>query len=138
MAGKLQKTKMTETPGEHRQVLLRLENNRRYAHTAKCSYQLSMASLQPDDERPPDCVCGSINDERRNRTANDEKVIVIVEHNLKEHVLCVLDQARQRSCKLNLLVEPGEQIAFRTIGKVAVQLSGTRERLDQATGQEPF
>lgn len=68
-------------------------------------------------------MCESINEEKTMHQ-KDRKVIVIVEHDLKEFVLCVLEPDRQMSCTLNLVIRPGEQIAFRTIGKVPVQLAG--------------
>ena len=105
-------------------IMLHLENNRRYAHTATCLYKITMASLQPDDKKLPHCICNSINEEQRAKTIHEDKVIVIVEHNLKEFILCVLEPCKQTSGKLDVLVQPGEQIAFRTIGRVPVQLSG--------------
>lgn len=111
------------TPSSH-SILLTLDNNKRYAHTASCSYQIRMASLQPDDRRLPHCICGSINEEKRTKTQNENKVIVVVEHDLKEFILCILEPGKSNSCKLNLLIRPGEQVAFRTVGKVPVQLSG--------------
>lgn len=105
-------------------LLLTLENNKRYAHTASCSYQITMASLQPDSRRLPNCACSVINEERSKPTSDQEKVIVIIEHDLKEYILCVLILNKQNSCKLNLFIQPGEQIAFRTIGKIPVLLSG--------------
>lgn len=105
-------------------VLLTLENNKRYAHTATSSYQIKMASLQPDERRLPHCVCNSINDEKRPKRESDDRVIVIIEHNLNEYILCMLDSNKLRECKLNLVIRPGEQIAFRTIGRVPVLLSG--------------
>lgn len=100
-----------------------LEGNKRYAHTATCSYRISMASLQPDDRRLPHCVCATINEEKHSKKANNNRVIVIVEHDLNEYILCILDDEKLRQCKLNLLVRPGEQIAFRTIGKTPVMLA---------------
>lgn len=83
-----------------------------------------MASLQPSERRMPHCVCETINEERRNRTQTEDKVIVIVEHDLNEYILCILDSDKVKQCKLNLEIQPGEQIAFRTIGKTPVLLSG--------------
>ena len=106
-------------------VALTLDNNHRYAHTASCAYQLTMASLQPDSRRLPHCACNVINEEKRDKSRTHEhRVVVIVEHNLAEHILCILDSTRLNQCKLNLIVQPGEQIAFRTIGKIPVQLTG--------------
>ena len=102
---------------------LMLEANKRYAHTASCSYRVTMASLQPDDRRLPHCVCATINEEKQPKKANDNRVIVIVEHDLNEYILCILDDQKLRQCKLNLMVGPGEQIAFRTIGKTPVMLA---------------
>lgn len=105
-------------------VLLTLENNKRYAHTASGAYQITMASLQPDNRRLPNCACNVINEERRQKSAHDTKVSVIIEHNLNEYILCILDSAKLNQCKLNLVIQPGEQIAFRTIGNTPVLLSG--------------
>lgn len=105
-------------------ILLTLEDNKRYAHTATCQYRISMASLQPDERRLPHCVCNSINEERRQRTKSEDKVVLVVEHDLNEYVLCVLEPNKVNHCKLNLEIQPGEQIAFRTIGKTPVLLTG--------------
>lgn len=105
-------------------ILLTLDNNKRYAHTATSQYRITMASLQPNEKKMPHCICESINEERRNRTQTEDKVIVIVEHDLNEYILCILDQDKVKNCKLNLEIQPGEQIAFRTIGKTPVLLSG--------------
>lgn len=109
-------------------VLLTLENNKRYAHTASSSYQITQASIQPDDRRLPHCICNTINDEKRPKSDNDNRVIVIVEHDLKEFILCILDTEKDRQCKLNLVISSGEQIAFRTIGRYPVQLAGMMRR----------
>lgn len=55
-------------------------------------------------------------------------MILIVEHDLKENILCILEPEKKTSCKLNVLIRPGEQIAFRTIGRIPVLLSGFRHR----------
>lgn len=104
---------------------LRLEGNgKRYAHTSSCIYQIMMATLQPDDRRLPNCLCNTINHSRKQSETDGDKVIVIVEHNLKEFVLCILDSKRLQQCKLNLIFQPGEQVAFRTVGTIPVQLTG--------------
>lgn len=105
-------------------VLLTLENNKRYAHTATSQYKITMASLQPDERRMPNCVCNTINEDRRKKTQTEDRVVVVVEHDLNEYILCVLDSDKVKYCKLNLEIQPGEQIAFRTIGKTPVLLSG--------------
>ena len=115
-------------PNESQCLLLTLENNKRYAHTASVTYEIKMASLQPDDKRLPHCLCNSINEERRSRIRKEDKVILIVEHDLKENILCILEPEKKTSCKLNVLIRPGEQIAFRTIGRIPVLLSGFRHR----------
>lgn len=105
--------------------LFTLENGKRYAHTAACRYQITMASLQIDDKRQPNCACNSIN--KGNKTVQDEnKVTVIVEHDLKEFILCILDRDNVKQCKLNLLLQPGEQVAYRTIGRIPVLLTGIK------------
>lgn len=109
-------------------ILLTLENNKRYAHTASFSYQITMASLQPDGKRLPHCICNTINEEKRPKRETDDRVIVIIEHNLNEYILCMLDTERLRECKLNLVIRPGEQIAFRTIGRTPVQLAGVSSK----------
>lgn len=65
-----------------------------------------------------------INEERRHKAGSEDKVIVIIEHDLNEYILCILDSKKQNQCKLNLVIQPGEQLAFRTIGKIPVQLTG--------------
>lgn len=105
-------------------ILLSLDNNKRYAHTATCQYRISMASLQPDERRLPHCVCNTIKEERRQRSGTEDSVMVVVEHDLNEYVLCVLEPNRVNQCKLNLEIQAGEQIAFRTIGKTPVLLTG--------------
>lgn len=99
---------------------------KRYAHTAADPYWITMASLQPDTKRMPNCACNAM---KKNQTVND-KVIVIAEHNLEEHILCVLDQNRLQQCKLNFMIDSGEQIAFRTIGDIPVQLNGVYSSSD--------
>jgi hypothetical protein len=105
-------------------ILLTLDNNKRYAHTATSQYRITMASLQPDERKMPHCICNTINEEKRKKTQTEDRVTVIVEHDLNEYILCVLDPDKVRYCKLNLEIQPGEQIAFRTIGKTPVLLSG--------------
>lgn len=105
-------------------IHFRLENGKRYAHTSTGTYQIKMASLQCDDSRLPNCACSTINDAKR-RSDCDDQVIVIAEHDLKEHIICILDKKTTHQCKLNLKIQPGEQVAFRTIGKIPVHLSGT-------------
>lgn len=103
-------------------ILLNLEEGKRYAHTASRSYRLWQASLQPDDKRLPNCTCNSIN--KGPKAESEDRVIVIVEYDLKEHILCVLDAKRQHQYKLDLTIQEGEQVAFRTIGKIPVRLMG--------------
>lgn len=117
-------THKEQDEGATNNILLTLENNKRFAHTATCSYQLTMASLQPDNKRLPNCACSVINQERRDKVEKRNRVIVIVEHNLNEYILCILDQSSQTQCKLDLVIQPGEQVAFRIIGDVPVMLSG--------------
>lgn len=102
-------------------IHLKFEAGKRYAHMAMQNYKLSMASLQTDSREPPNCACSQIN--KRNK--DEDKVIVIVEHDLKEHILCILDRKKLQQCKLNLEIQSGEQIAFRTIGKIPIQLTGS-------------
>ena len=104
-------------------IKMNLEAGKRFAHTASHGYQLRMATLQIEDRRLPNCACNVINQER-NKSENLDRVIIIVEHDLKEHILCILDAKKTYQCKLNLYIEPGEQVAFRTIGKIPVQLTG--------------
>lgn len=104
-------------------IKLKLENGKRYAHTSSCGYQISMASLQPHDRRLPNCACGTMNKEKR-KSDLDDKVILIIEHDLKEHILCILDGKRLPQCKLNVRIQPGEQISFRTVGTIPVRLTG--------------
>lgn len=106
-----------------KQFSFKLDQNQRYAHTATSSYRLTMASLQPDQRKLPNCACNVINKSKKSRQ-DEDKVVVIVEHDLKEHLLCVLDNKKVHQCKLNLAIQAGEQIAFRTIGKTPVQLIG--------------
>jgi len=101
----------------------KLENGKRYAHTALSNYQILMASLQPNDKRLPNCGCDAINKDKR-APIDEDKVFLIIEHDLKEHILCTLDRKRLHQCKLNLVIQPGEQVAFRTIGRIPIQLSG--------------
>lgn len=103
-------------------ILLTLENGKRYAHTASSSYHLSMVSLQPEDKRLPNCTCNAIN--KGPKSEDEDRVIVIVEHDLKEYILCVLDAKRQPQYKLDLTFQAGEQVAFRTIGRIPVRLTG--------------
>lgn len=105
-------------------ILLQLENGKRYAHTSTSGYQITMASIQPSSLRAPNCACNMINnpDDRSDR---DDRVIVIVEHDLKEHVLCILDKKKLSQCKLDLVIKPGEQVAFKAIGKSQVLLTGS-------------
>lgn len=110
-------------------ILVTLDAGKRYAHTAPCTYQILMASLQPDSRKQPNCACSIINKEGRkykfnNGVISDDQVIVIIEHDLKEHILCILDKNKVHSYKLNLIIQPGEQIAYRTIGRIPVLLSG--------------
>lgn len=114
---------------DRKQLLLRLENNKRYGHTATSNYKISMATLQPDAVRQPNCLCSVINKDHKllNRVCGSEdnsKVTIIVEHNLKEHILCVLDSQTTTQCKLNLDIQAGEQIAFRTLGRTPALLTG--------------
>lgn len=109
-------------------ILLNLEDGKRYAHTASSIYHLSMASLQPDEKRLPNCTCNAIN--KGPKSEDDDKVILIVEHDLKEYVLCVLDAKRQPRYKLDLTFQAGEQVAFRTIGKIPVRLMGVSSDAD--------
>ena len=102
-------------------IMLRLQNNKRYAHTAGCSYQLRFASIQEDDTRLPHCLCENI---RQKSPSDDHKAIVIVEHDLNEHILCILDVDKQKQCKLDLVIRAGEQVAFKVIGKFPVLLMG--------------
>lgn len=105
-------------------IHLNFDGGKRFAHMAMKSYKLTMATLQPDDKKPPNCACSQMN----KRNVDDDKVIVIVEHDLKEHILCILDRKKLHQCKLDLMIQSGEQIAFRTIGKIPVQLSGSTLR----------
>lgn len=109
-----------------RALHIKLDGGKRYAHTAKERYLISMASLQPDSRILPNCACHLINEDKRmNRKSKlNDRVTVIVEHDLKEHILCILDKNELNQCKLNLSVQPGEQIAYRTVGEIPVQLSG--------------
>lgn len=104
-------------------IHLKLENGKRYAHTSSCGYQIMMASLQPSDRRLPNCACDTINKDKR-KTNLDEKVVLIIEHDLEEHILCILDSERSPQCKLNVRIQAGEQVSFRTIGKIPIQLNG--------------
>lgn len=100
-----------------------LKNGKRYAHTASCGYQIMMASLQPDNKRLPTCACSMMNKGKPKSNLGDE-VVLIIEHNLEEHLLCRLDRNLQPQCKLNVQIQPGEQVAFRTQGNIPVHLSG--------------
>lgn len=94
--------------------VITLDPGKRYAHTAENDYFVTMAHLKPDDRRRPNCGCEKPDDQ--------DRVILIVEHNLKEHVLCVLDD-KNKQCKLNLFIESGEQVAFRTVGQTPLSLT---------------
>lgn len=59
------------------------------------------------------------------KTQADNRVVVVVEHDLTEYILCILDSDKVKHCKLNLEIKPGEQIAFRTVGRTPVLLIGT-------------
>lgn len=102
---------------------IKLDNEKRYAHTAPCGYHLTMAILQPDLQRLPNCACSQINDAKDHQHDAD-RVVVIIEHNLKEHILCILELGKINQSKLNLNIEAGEQIAYKTIGKIPVILVG--------------
>lgn len=104
-------------------ISFKLDCGQRYAHTATTNYRFTMASLQPDQKKLPHCACNMIN-KTKNVSHDDDKVVVIVEHYLKEHILCILDSKKLHQCKLDLMIQAGEQMAFRTIGKTPVQLSG--------------
>lgn len=105
-------------------MLTKFEPGKRYAHTAANDYQLTMVSLQPDDKKPPNCACSQIIKGNKKFLENDDRVVLIVEHDLKEYILCILDNKRLKQCKLDLKIHSGEQIAFRTIGKIPIQLIG--------------
>lgn len=110
--------------GNNKQLMfIKLQPGQRCAHTASVGYRLTMASLQPEDKKLPHCACNTINEAKTKQPDND-KVMVIVEHDLKEHLMCVLDGNRVKQCKLDLVVRPGQQIAFKTIGKIPAQLTG--------------
>lgn len=104
-------------------IQFKLENGKRYAHTSSCGYQISMASLQPHNRRLPNCACSTMNKAKRESDL-DDKVILIIEHDLKEHILCILDSKRLPQCKLNVRIQPGEQISYRTVGTTPVRLTG--------------
>lgn len=120
---KFQKDYLKVDTGFEETILFRLDCGQRYAHTAARNYRFTMASLQPDQKKLPHCACNMIN-KPTNVNHDENKVVVIVEHYLKEHILCILDSTKLHQCKLNLMIQAGEQIAFRTIGKIPVQLSG--------------
>lgn len=109
-------------------ILLNLEPGKRYAHTAASSYHLSMASLQPDEKRLPNCACNTIN--KGPKSENDDRVVVIVEHDLKEFILCILDSKKENQHKIDLSFQAGEQVAFRTVGKIPVRLMGVSSGVD--------
>lgn len=114
---------------ESQVLLLKLDNNRRRRHTATSNYRICMASLQPDSIRQPYCSCSIMNQDykllgRKDDKHNDTRVLVIVEHDLKEYILCILDSQKVTQCKLDLYIQAGEQIAFRTLGKTPVLLTG--------------
>lgn len=104
-------------------ISFELDIGQRYAHTSSNGYQVTMASLQPDLKKLPHCACNTIN-KAKDTSHLDDKVVVIVEHYLKEYILCILDSKKLQQCKLNFMIRPGEQVAFRTIGKIPVQLTG--------------
>lgn len=112
-----------EDTRESKSILFKLEDGKRLAHTATHGYKITMASLQPDDRRLPNCVCNTII-KRRKKSESDSRVVVIIEHNLEEHIICILNCGEFDHCKLDLMIQPGEQVAYRTIGKVPVLLSG--------------
>lgn len=125
--GRRQKYDKVDEDEKTQIMYITLEEGKRYAHTAACKYQLKMASLQPDERRQPNCACNMINESKRSKSRSFEdrnKVTVIVEHDLKEYILCILDSETEPQCKLDLIIKEGEQVAFKTIGHIPVQLSG--------------
>ena len=106
------------------ELIFRLEGGKRYAHTAACDYKILRASLKPDDKRLPFCACSQINKTTCWQSPNKNKVIVVIEHDLKEHILCILDSETLSECELDFVIQAGEQIAFRTIGSIPILLSG--------------
>lgn len=110
-------------PSSSSTIHLKLENGKRYSHTSSCGYQIMMASLQPNDRKQPNCACDTINKDKR-KTNLDDKVVLIIEHNLEEHILCILDSEQLPQCKLNVRIQAGEQVSFRTVGKIPIQLTG--------------
>lgn len=105
-------------------IRLMLENGKRYAHTATSEYHITMASLQPNSSRAPNCACGTISQQNKKASESEDRIVVIIEHDLKEHVLCILDVKKLPQYKLNLVIKPGEQVAFKVLGNCPVLLSG--------------
>lgn len=111
-------------------IFVQLASGKRYAHTASRDYQLMMAVIQSDLRRFASCACSVINDDKkrqndREETDRTDTAIVVVEHDLKEFILCILDNQRNKQCKLNLRIHAGEQVSFRVIGEYPVELVGT-------------
>lgn len=102
-------------------VSFTLQPGKRYAHTATETYKITKASLQPDSRKMPNCACNAL---KQSKTKHSDTVVLIAEHNLEEHILCILNSNQVQSCKLNFMIEAGEQIAFRTVGSIPVQLDG--------------
>lgn len=117
------KKRIESTEESSSTIYMKLENGKRYAHTSSCGYQITMASLQPNDRRLPNCACNMMNKGKR-KSDLDDKVILIVEHDLKEHILCILDSKQLPQCKLNFQIRPGEQVSYRTVGDIPIQMSG--------------
>lgn len=101
-------------------LLLKMQPGKRYAHTAAETYKITMASLQPDSRKVPNCACNAL----KQTKSKNHSVVLIAEHNLEEHILCILDSKQVQNCKLDVMIESGEQIAFRTVGNIPVQLDG--------------
>lgn len=94
-----------------------LNCNRRYTHTAIKSYDVVGARLQLDFNKPRKCDC------EFNKPQN--RVIITVEKNLREKILCEFDTEQDdqpRTKKLNFSVKQGEQIAFKCVGRTPVVL----------------
>lgn len=111
-------------------IFMNLQNGKRYAHTASRDYNVTMATIQIDNKKTLSCACSEINSERNSRASKKEPYeskdssIVIIEHNLKEFILCILDSDKNKQSRINLRVHAGEQVAFRVVGRHPVELVG--------------